>query len=84
MVVEFHYAFELVDKVVYSLGFVIESFFLRCLNCSRLSYMFFSCIWFKNIWLIHVVGTRSLVLMIVLKIFDDYDYNVLHRLMEIN
>ena len=53
---------------------------VRCWIISRLSYLFISCVWFENIWLIitkkEVFGLR--------KIVDDFDYSIHHHLMENN
>ena len=39
----------------------LKIFIVRCWISSRLSYLFISCVWFKNIRLINTVRTRSLV-----------------------
>ena len=48
MVVEFHFAFELVNNFVHLLGFVIENYYYLRMG----DVLFVLCIWFEKIWLI--------------------------------
>ena len=68
MVVEFHFAFELVGSFGYPLGFVIEKYYIRLVDV--LFALFISCIWFEKIWSIEriwLIDVPVFVLMICVK-----------------
>ena len=62
MAVEMHCTFEFLVWLCYYWVLLLKiMIILRCWIISNLSYLFISYVWFKNVWLVNVVKTISLV-----------------------
>ena len=79
MVVEFHYAFELVGKIVFLLGFVIENYDSVMLDLFWVV-VFVLLVYMAQNYLVDLCCKNEVSGFD--KVVDDFDYNIPHHLME--